>query len=87
MDEVDVLALDLARASPGVRWVRGFGARGYHYRLLATLAEFGPASQAELGRRSGIHVSDMVATINDLADNDLVERDPIPTTGAATSSP
>ncbi|MEV0062416.1 MarR family transcriptional regulator [Nocardia sp. NPDC050718] len=54
------------------------GARGYHYRLLATLAEFGPASQAELGRRSGIHVSDMVATINELADNDLVERAPDP---------
>ncbi|MET9211200.1 MULTISPECIES: MarR family winged helix-turn-helix transcriptional regulator [unclassified Nocardia] len=54
------------------------GARGYHYRLLATLAEFGPASQAELGRRSGIHVSDMVATINELADSDLVERAPDP---------
>ncbi|GIF62906.1 hypothetical protein Ais01nite_09410 [Asanoa ishikariensis] len=54
------------------------GARGYHYRLLATLAEFGPASQAALGRRSGIHVSDMVATINELADEGLVERAPDP---------
>jgi MarR family transcriptional regulator, lower aerobic nicotinate degradation pathway regulator len=52
------------------------GARGYHYRLLATLEEFGPASQAALGRRSGIHLSDMVATINDLADHKLVERAP-----------
>ncbi|MET8354631.1 MULTISPECIES: MarR family winged helix-turn-helix transcriptional regulator [unclassified Micromonospora] len=50
------------------------GARGYHYRLLATLEEFGPASQAALGRRSGIHLSDMVATINELADHKLVER-------------
>ncbi|MFF0448168.1 MarR family winged helix-turn-helix transcriptional regulator [Streptomyces sp. NPDC004609] len=50
------------------------GARGYHYRLLATLEAFGPASQAELGRRSRIHVSDMVATINELADGNLVER-------------
>ena len=50
------------------------GARGYHYRLLATLEEFGPASQAALGRRSGIHFSDMVATINELADRKLVER-------------
>ncbi|MFC4587576.1 MarR family winged helix-turn-helix transcriptional regulator [Sphaerisporangium corydalis] len=50
------------------------GARGYHYRLLATLAEFGPASQAALGRRSGIHLSDMVATINELAERELVER-------------
>ncbi|MGY0498949.1 MarR family winged helix-turn-helix transcriptional regulator [Nocardia sp. FBN12] len=54
-------------------------ARGYHYRLLATLDEFGPASQATLGRRSGIHVSDMVATINELADHTLVERTPDPT--------
>ncbi|MFD6396739.1 MarR family winged helix-turn-helix transcriptional regulator [Nocardia sp. NPDC060249] len=54
-------------------------ARGYHYRLLATLDEFGPASQATLGRRSGIHVSDIVATINELADHNLVDRTPDPT--------
>ncbi len=54
------------------------GARGYHYRLLATLEEFGPASQAALGRRSGIHVSDMVATINELAGRKLVKRAPDP---------
>ncbi|MFE4215077.1 MarR family winged helix-turn-helix transcriptional regulator [Streptomyces sp. NPDC056844] len=54
------------------------GARGYHYRLLATLEEGGPASQAALGRRSGIHVSDMVATVNELADRELVERAPDP---------
>ncbi|MDO3646422.1 MarR family winged helix-turn-helix transcriptional regulator [Nocardia mangyaensis] len=53
-------------------------ARGYHYRLLATLAEFGPASQATLGRRSGIHLSDMVATINELAERDQVQRSPDP---------
>jgi MarR family transcriptional regulator, lower aerobic nicotinate degradation pathway regulator len=51
-------------------------ARGYHYRLLATLERFGPASQAALGRRSGIHLSDMVAAINELADGKLVERAP-----------
>ncbi|GAA0447078.1 hypothetical protein Ade02nite_85470 [Paractinoplanes deccanensis] len=54
-------------------------ARGYHYRLLATLEELGPASQATLGRSSGIHLSDMVATINELADAGLVERAPDPT--------
>jgi DNA-binding MarR family transcriptional regulator len=53
-------------------------ARGYHYRLLATLEQFGPASQAALGRRSGIHLSDMVAAINELADRGLVERAPDP---------
>jgi MarR family transcriptional regulator, lower aerobic nicotinate degradation pathway regulator len=54
-------------------------ARGYHYRLLATLDEYGPASQATLGRRSGIHFSDIVAAINELAERQLVERAPDPT--------
>ncbi|WP_436762971.1 MarR family winged helix-turn-helix transcriptional regulator [Streptosporangium sp. V21-05] len=53
-------------------------ARGYHYRLLATLEESGPASQAALGRRGGIHLSDMVATVNELAGRGLVERAPDP---------
>lgn len=53
-------------------------ARGYHYRLLAALAEFGPASQAALGRRGGIDRSDVVATVNELADGGLVERAPDP---------
>ena len=30
------------------------GARGYHYRLLAALDEYGPSSQAALGRHTGI---------------------------------
>lgn len=54
------------------------GARGYHYRLLVALKELGPASQAALGRRSGIHLSDMVAAINELAEHKLVERAPDP---------
>ncbi|MFG3706565.1 MarR family winged helix-turn-helix transcriptional regulator [Micromonospora sp. NPDC047670] len=54
------------------------GARGYHYRVLATLDEFGPASQADLGRRGGIDRSDVVATVNELAANDLVVRAPDP---------
>ncbi|ATO15563.1 MarR family transcriptional regulator [Micromonospora sp. WMMA2032] len=53
-------------------------ARGYHFRLLATLDEFGAASQAALGRRSGIHVSDVVAALNELADRDYVTREPDP---------
>lgn len=54
------------------------GARRYHYALLSTLEEFGPASQAELGRRGGIDRSDVVAAINELADERLVERTPDP---------
>lgn len=49
-------------------------ARGYHYALLAALKEFGPASQATLGRRCGIDRSDVVAMINELAERKLVER-------------
>jgi MarR family transcriptional regulator, lower aerobic nicotinate degradation pathway regulator len=54
------------------------GVRGYHYRLLAALEEFGPASQASLGRRTGIDRSDVVAALNDLADRGLIQRSPDP---------
>lgn len=50
------------------------GARGYHFRLLAALAEFGPSSQASLGRRTGMDRSDVVAAVNELARRDLLQR-------------
>lgn len=50
------------------------GLHGYKYRLLAALEEFGPASQAALGRRSMIDRSDVVAAIDDLVDRGLVKR-------------
>lgn len=53
-------------------------ARRYHYALLASLEEFGPASQADLGRRTGIDRSDVVAALNELAERALVERSPDP---------
>jgi DNA-binding MarR family transcriptional regulator len=49
-------------------------ARGYHYRLLAALQEFGPASQAALGRRTSIDRSDVVAALNELAAHGLIQR-------------
>jgi DNA-binding MarR family transcriptional regulator len=52
----------------------GADARKWHYALLAALAESGPASQAELSRRTGIYRSDMVAVVNELADAGYVER-------------
>jgi len=52
----------------------GADARGYHYRLLAALDEFGPASQATLGRRTEMDRSDVVAALNELAARGLVER-------------
>ncbi|NUW35579.1 winged helix-turn-helix transcriptional regulator [Nonomuraea sp. SMC257] len=54
------------------------GVRRYHYALLAALEEYGPASQAALGRRTGIDRSDMVAIVNDLAERHLLERAPDP---------
>jgi DNA-binding MarR family transcriptional regulator len=53
-------------------------ARGYHYRLLAALEEFGPASQAALGRRTSIDRSDVVAALNELAARGFIERSPDP---------
>jgi MarR family transcriptional regulator, lower aerobic nicotinate degradation pathway regulator len=54
------------------------GSIGYHYRLLAALEEFGPASQATLGRRTGIDRSDVVAALNDLTARGQVQRTPDP---------
>ena len=52
--------------------------RGYHYRLLAALEEFGPSSQARLGGRAGMDRSDVVAALNDLSARGMVERTPDP---------
>jgi DNA-binding MarR family transcriptional regulator len=54
------------------------GSRGYHYRLLAALQEFGPASQAGLGRRTGLDRSDVAAAVNELAARGLARRAPDP---------
>ncbi len=54
------------------------GSTGYVARLLASLADEGVASQAELGRRTGIDPSDVVAAVNELEKRRLVtrQRDP-----------
>jgi len=52
----------------------GSGLRGYHYRLLAALEEWGPASQADLGRSTGIDRSDVTAALAELEARGLVER-------------
>ena len=54
------------------------GVRGYHFRLLAALDQFGPSSQADLGRYTGIDRSDVVATLNDLVATGLIQRQPDP---------
>jgi DNA-binding MarR family transcriptional regulator len=53
----------------------GDGLRSYHYRLLAALEEEGPASQAALGRGTGIDRSDVTAALVTLEERGLVQRD------------
>jgi DNA-binding MarR family transcriptional regulator len=52
----------------------GDGLRSYHYRLLAALEQWGPASQADLGRDTGIDRSDVTAALAELESGRLVER-------------
>jgi len=52
------------------------GMRGYHFRVLAALDQYGASSQAEVGRRTGIDRSDVVATVNELVARGLARRAP-----------
>jgi DNA-binding MarR family transcriptional regulator len=52
------------------------GVRGYHFRVLAALDEHGPASQADIGRWTGIDRSDVVAMVDDLVARGLACREP-----------
>jgi DNA-binding MarR family transcriptional regulator len=50
------------------------GRRRQHYSVLAALAEQGPASQADLGRRLWIDRSDLHGLLAELEDDGLVAR-------------
>jgi DNA-binding MarR family transcriptional regulator len=50
------------------------GSRGYDYRVLSVLHEFGPSSQASLGRRAQMDRSDVVATVNALVARGFTTR-------------
>jgi MarR family transcriptional regulator, lower aerobic nicotinate degradation pathway regulator len=52
--------------------------RGYDFRVLAALDQFGPSSQADVGRHTGIDRSDVVATVNALVSRGLARRTPDP---------
>lgn len=56
----------------------GADAHKWHYAALVALDESGPASQATLSGRTGIHRSDPVAVINALTARELAERTPDP---------
>jgi MarR family transcriptional regulator, lower aerobic nicotinate degradation pathway regulator len=67
-------------AIPGSRLVASefarSGMRRDQYAVLAVLAEFGPVSQANLGRRLSIDRSDIAAVLNELEHGGLARRDP-----------
>src|SRR3954463_2583384 len=50
------------------------GVRKYHFRVLIALADDGPLSQADLGRRLGIDRSDMAAVVSELEDRGHLTR-------------
>src|SRR3954453_23756700 len=52
------------------------GVRKYHFRVLVALADDGPLSQAELGRRLGIDRSDMAAVTTELETRGYLTRRP-----------
>ncbi|MBY8881786.1 MarR family winged helix-turn-helix transcriptional regulator [Actinacidiphila acidipaludis] len=56
----------------------GADARKWHYGVLVALHEGGPASQSSLSTRTAVHRSDLVAVINELAEQGHVERTPDP---------
>lgn len=54
------------------------GAHRWHFAVLAALEEFGPASQSAIADRTRIYRSDLVATLNELAEGGHIERSPDP---------
>ncbi|MFI1920471.1 MarR family winged helix-turn-helix transcriptional regulator [Nocardia sp. NPDC020380] len=57
------------------------GSRRYNFAMLAALDEFGPSSQADLGRCTGIDRSDVVAAVSELVEQGYLDRSPDPTDG------
>lgn len=55
----------------------GVASRSF-YSLLVALAESGPTSQADLGRRIGLDRSDVTAAVTDLEERGYLERAPDP---------
>lgn len=76
----------LSRASARAQAIRldafaAAGSSGYVSRLLASIADEGEASQAELGRRTGIDPSDVVAALNEMSAKGFVTRSRDPADG------
>ncbi|MFF2045145.1 MarR family winged helix-turn-helix transcriptional regulator [Kitasatospora sp. NPDC058170] len=54
------------------------GLKLMHHAVLAAAAEYGPVTQADLGRRLAVDPKDMVGILNHLQQEDLVLRAPHP---------
>ncbi|GAA2574847.1 MarR family transcriptional regulator [Winogradskya consettensis] len=54
------------------------GLRMMHHAVLATVAELGPVSQADLARTLRVDPKDMVAIIHDLRGDALIDQTPDP---------
>lgn len=57
------------------------GARRYHFAMLAALDEFGPLSQADLGRCTSIDRKDVAGSVDALAAQGYVDRSHDPADG------
>lgn len=57
------------------------GSHRYHFAMLAALDEFGPSSQADLGRCTAIDRSDVAAAVNTLVERGFVRRTRDPADG------
>jgi DNA-binding MarR family transcriptional regulator len=63
------------------RALAGTGSRRHHFAMLAALDEYGPSSQAELGRCTAIDRSDVAAAVNLMDERGFVRRSPDPADG------
>lgn len=57
------------------------GTHRHQFAMLATLDEFGPSSQADLGRCTAIDRSDVAAAVNAMAERGFVQRSRDPDDG------
>ncbi|GLZ79521.1 hypothetical protein Afil01_43280 [Actinorhabdospora filicis] len=58
--------------------LESLGVRRHHYSALSALAEFGPMSQADLGRHTHLDRSDVTAVTSELEEKGLITRTPDP---------
>ncbi|OYN95522.1 MarR family transcriptional regulator [Enemella evansiae] len=70
------IAVDAGRRSREV--FDAVGAGRYHYAILSAVEEFGPCSQAELGRRLNMDRKDVAQRVGELEEQQHLQRRPDP---------